>query len=255
MKVCDAHVHFGLWRKKIGTSRREEHFYSPAEVIATLDASSVDCFASSCTSVQAEDADVGAVTNTYFDMCQRAGERCRPLLWVTDRMFEADPDLKNWLSADIPWAGLKLHNEESDWLGFDRLDRLLSIAAERQLVVQAHTGPNRSQAGSFGYYCEKFPEVRFLLAHARPVDEAMDLAHTLPNVWLDSAFVEDDALRKVADAGLAGRLLFGSDMPVYSHWYQGGYSSLVNDRVSAICRIFGDNADAVLHGNFKDLLG
>jgi len=66
---------------------------------------------------------------------------------------------------------------------------------------------------------------------------------------------EDDALRKVADAGLAGRLLFGTDTPVYSHWYQGGYPALVKDRVSAIRGIFGDNADAVLHENFQTLFG
>jgi len=178
------------------------------------------------------------------------GRRCRPLLWVTDRMFDADPGLDDWLSFGIPWAGFKLHNEESDWLGYDRLERILEIASDRRFVVQVHTGPNRSQAGRFGYYCEKFSDVRFLLAHARPVDEAIDLAKNLPNVWMDSSFVDDDALRRIADAGLSDRLLFGSDMPVYAQWYRGGYSASVKDRVVAICKIFKDEAEKVLAGNF-----
>jgi predicted TIM-barrel fold metal-dependent hydrolase len=40
-----------------------------------------------------------------------------------------------------------------------------------------------------------------------------------PNVYCDTAFVDEDALRQIVNKGFASRVLLGSDFPVTHYYY------------------------------------
>lgn len=247
--LTDAHVHFGLWRWNYPT--KGECYYSPRQVLELLDGCGIDMFAASCTSVQSATADVGCILDEYREMVEIGRGRCKPLLWMTDRAFDADLDLKRWSVDDISWVGLKLHNEESNWVGHDRMERILAIASERNWVVQVHTGGNYSAAGQFGYYCEKFSNVHFCLSHMSPIAEAIDIVSTLDNVWLDCAAVGKDHLRIAANSGLEERILFGSDLPICQNWKGRAAREIVKDNERDVREVFCGDAEKVLSVNFR----
>lgn len=57
-----------------------------------------------------------------------------------------------------------------------------------------------------------------VLAHARPLDEAMAVMRRHPHVLCDSAFVPSENIASLVQAGFGGRMLFGTDFPI-THYH------------------------------------
>lgn len=254
MPVHDAHVHFGWWNLAPGETTNR--YYSAEQTLRFLRRQGVESFCFSVSSAQDPSWPQARLLDEYRAMVARAPRTAYPFYWLTDWAFVNAPTLEALLPDDIPWRGLKLHNEESDWLGRpERLWRVMAFARERGLAVQFHTGGNRSDAGRYRKACQAFPEVRIDLAHGRPLLEAIALARECPNVFIDTSFMDEAALSACArEPGLSGRMLFGSDVPAFYDYLEASPDEAYQARIRMTEACFGDLAPGVLARNVRSFL-
>jgi predicted TIM-barrel fold metal-dependent hydrolase len=139
----------------------------------------------------------------------------------------------------LPYAGLKLHPRAQFWdmadAGhLDILHALFAFADCRAMPALIHTGPDKhDEAGLFRAFFGKYPHVRFILAHARPLEQTLSLMAEHANVYCDTAFVPKTHIRRIAMSGFAERILPGSDFPI-THYQAGRHLSL-GDHIRKIC--------------------
>ncbi len=206
-KICDVHVHVGWFC---------DRFFSPRTVATDMLALGFHRWACSSTSTPAKPfRDVRIEMETLLEL---AGNRVWPLLWVTPEMLRRSPNLKRyWV---MPWAGIKIHGHNG-WRPRGRgLQRIFSLAQERDCPILLHTGEKRyCEAGSYDWICARHPDVRVILAHGRPTDQAAAMLARHQNVWVDTAFMPLHAIRRLARDYGANRLLFGSDYPIPALFY------------------------------------
>lgn len=253
MTVSDAHVHFGWWNPAPGESTNR--YFTAERTFGFLRGQGVESFCFSVSSAQDPDWPRERLLDEYREMLALA-PKAYPLYWLTEVDFVRDLTLRTQMPDDIPWRGLKLHNEESDWLAnSEALWRVMAFARERGLAVQFHTGGNRSAAGRYRDVCRAFPEVKIDLAHGRPIDEAIAIALECPNVFIDTSFMDDASLLACAkEPALHGRILFGSDLPAFYDYLETSPGEAYQARLRAIKTFFGDQAHEVLARNIHSFL-
>ena len=254
MQMHDAHVHFGWWNPAPGESATR--YYSAEQTVHFLRKQGVESFCFSVSSAQDPSWPHEKLLDEYRAMLSLAPAEAYPFYWLTDERFADSPMLDALLPADIPWRGLKLHNEESDWLGQpERLWQVMAFARERGLAVQFHTGGNRSDAGRYRDVCKAFPEVRIDLAHGRPVQEALAIARECPNIFIDLSFMDVEAMNICArEPFLSERLLFGSDVPAFYDYLDTSPDEAYQRRIHEVRGVFGAQASEILERNIFSYL-
>ena len=79
-----------------------------------------------------------------------------------------------------------------------------------------HAGPGvRCRPSELAKLACEFPSIRFNFAHCRPMDEMAKVIADYPNVWTDTAYMAFDEFPKLRDYDWHGRLMFGTDLPVW----------------------------------------
>jgi len=145
------------------------------------------------------------------------------------------------------YEGIKLHEMETPWVR-DRardLERVLKIADERGLPVQFHSAAcGECRPSVLARFAWKFPNVRLDFAHCPDVAEMAKVIVDCPNVWTDVAYaLRGGGAARTESApyhfeGLQeydwrGRLLFGTDLPVWQAQEKCGLTSRYRQYVSA----------------------
>ena len=69
---------------------------------------------------------------------------------------------------------------------------------------------------TFSSFFPLYPKTRFLLAHYRPLPEAISLISGYSNVYGDTAFVSETDIQKIVEEGLSQKIILGSDFPITS---------------------------------------
>lgn len=138
-------------------------------------------------------------------------------------------DLFERYVAEEGFAGLKIYPPCGYSPNDPGLYPFYEICGHRGIPVLMHIGAT-SPCLSFEYAsplhadaaCRAFPQVRFILAHAATAytDECLMLAAFRPNVYVDISGFQGSpdpvaAVSKVAGAGIAHKVLFGTDWPVF----------------------------------------
>lgn len=200
--ICDAHVHLGHFHG--------QHF-NAGRVIAWLDRIGISRWVFSSTS--ASGMPWHYVRCEYEAMLEQSEGRAYPLLWLTPQMLKASPNLS--LYKGIRWHGIKIHGFNG-WLAQGKpLRRVLSLAKDFDLPVVLHTGGCLDcEAGQYLGLCQYFHDVRVILAHGRPADQAIDVLRNTANTWVDSSFMPLSSMRQLILAGFGPRIIYGSDLPV-----------------------------------------
>ena len=122
-----------------------------------------------------------------------------------------------WLNTDL-FEGIKVHVGETPWMKerIKDLWEILSVAAERGLPVMFHVGLNEgSRPKELAEIACSFTSVNFNFAHCRPMDEMAKVMADCPNVWTDTAYMPYEFFPKLLDYDWHGRLMFGTDIPVW----------------------------------------
>lgn len=210
--MVDAHVHLGWFAGKATGLR----YYSPRRILGVLDRCGVASFVISSTTAQAIGATIDGVISEAREMRRLAGARAKIFYWLSGAFYEKDPEL-TVLETGL-FNGIKLHEREGHWVEKrpEALRRVLRVSAKRDLPVQFHSGLDEPcSPRALAAYAREFPMVRFDFAHCRPMDEVAEVVAACPNVWTDTAYMDEAHMAKLSSYDWHNRLMFGSDLPVW----------------------------------------
>lgn len=209
--LIDSHIHVGQF----------EYLYeSPDCLMQFLSRVGVSYFAVSSTTIC--EGNYEKVFAELTELQQLCGHRIIPVLWILPQMLE-DGGLNRFMDSGIRWRCIKIHPQlhPRAWLpGSDALKQVVSIASILQIPLLVHTG---EMEGCYPSLYEDafatYPNVTFILAHGRPIDETIEMMVKHLNCWVDTAFMPIEHVRKLCDEHLSDRVLWGTDYPIPKYYY------------------------------------
>lgn len=243
----DAHIHVGQYKTIYET---------PAELVDYLTKVGVGNFAVSSTTICEEDYD--KVIGEMKELIALGKGRVFPVLWLTPLSLHNGGKDK-MLNSGIEWKCVKIH----PWLSLngwredsEDLEIAISIAKDLQVPLLIHTGETEgSYPSCFDGPIAKHPDVTFILAHGRPVDEAIELMQKYENVWVDTAFMPTPNIVRCCKAGFVDRVLWGSDYHIPKYYYPDKdmkyyYFDLISQLKESVD---SDDFEKITYKNFKRL--
>jgi predicted TIM-barrel fold metal-dependent hydrolase len=215
--MIDNHIHTGQF---------EETYYDPIEVIQIVMEFCTEglCFSSTTTCKddvsysEVEDEISNALANIPWPP-----EIVRPFFWYVPAYAGQGVDFERAMK-ELPYKGIKLHPLAHSWDldekgDLDILHNIFCYAGENKLPILIHTGNSGIDAAStFNRFFPLYTETKIILAHCRPLEEAIFLIRTYPNVYGDTAFLPEVDLRKIVKTGLSHKLVLGSDFPITNYY-------------------------------------
>ena len=150
-----------------------------------------------------------------------------PLYWVILEIhFSKDVNISiEKAMQDIPYKGFKLHPRGNHWdlsdkKTFELAEEVFSYANENNLPILIHCGYDDFENPKFfEKLIAKYQNVKVQLAHCKPVEDTIYMLEKYPNTICDTAFVPEDVITQIKEAGFERRILYGSDFPI-THWYK-----------------------------------
>ena len=165
--LFDAHTHIGQYYDLYTTSE---------DIITFLYSVGVDKFAVSSTTTCEEN--YAKVITELKELMSIAADRAYPILWITPKM------IRSWavfsmFDQGIEWKCLKIHPQlhPTEWLeGSPLMSLVASIASIKRLPILIHTGEmDGCYPRQYEWIIKSQPDVTFILAHGRPLDQTIDL--------------------------------------------------------------------------------
>lgn len=210
MLLIDSHIHVGQFNS---------FYISPIDLSQLMNKIGVDYYAVSSTTIC--DEDYKKVLSEIYELIQLDGEKVLPIMWITPESLKGN--IAWFLESNIPWKCLKIHPylHPDGWKPDGELvQEVIDIARELSLPLLIHTG-NESYcyASRFEELYQQHPDIRFILAHGRPNNEAICLAKQYDNVFVDSAFMPIHEMKMFIDNDISHKLLWGTDMCIQKHFY------------------------------------
>lgn len=203
--MTDHHVHVGWYT---------DGYHSPKSVWQDVRTAGIDDIWVSSTSTCAELYKL--VKREMLQLKQLGGERVHPVLWLTPRMFKTY-GLRAMLHSRVEWEAVGIHPESHpEWTHNQIMaKKAAEIAKSLGVKIIVHTGNfDISEANTFRFLFREFPNTKFVLAHGRPIGQALDILKTFPNTRVDTAFMPANDIKQFVDAGFADRVDFGTDAPI-----------------------------------------
>jgi hypothetical protein len=202
--IIDLHVHIGQWH---------ESYHDPITIGEQLLVEApVDVIGVSSTTACREPYSIRTILLEVDALMKKFPGQIFHWLWVHPGHIPESLSV----SGDVPVHGIKIHPYQHDWHSNPKLIvQVFSLANKCGIPILLHTGGRKeSDAGYFDQVLSKFQGIDLIMAHARPVDQAIRLVKTHPHLWLDTAFVSIESLKMAEEAGVLDRFVFGSDYPI-----------------------------------------
>ena len=208
--LIDSHIHVGQYF---------DRYFSPQQISYLMKTVGVDYYAVSSTTMCEEN--YPKVLDELHELIALDNEKVLPVMWITPEGLKGN--IAWFLESDIQWRCIKIHpylHQESWVADSDNCNEVVDIARELKIPLLIHTG-NESccQAKKYEHLILKNHDVVFILAHGRPIDEAICLAQKYSNVYVDSAFLPILDMQQIISSGLSHKLLWGTDMCIPAHFY------------------------------------
>lgn len=213
--TSDSHTHIGQFH---------EVYYEPLEILwSILEQGVTNCAYSSTTTGEANvkyskiEKEISSATNAF------PSSRFKPYLWYIPSYIKKGITAKNAFE-NLPYKGIKLHPKLNKWDFSNKnhskaLRSLFGYATENKIPVLIHSGPDPFEKPElFEPFFMEYPQVKFTLAHCRPVYESIAMFSLYKNVYGDTAFLPEEDLRKIVKAGFKKRIILGSDFPI-THYF------------------------------------
>ncbi|MDR0878130.1 MAG: amidohydrolase family protein, partial [Treponema sp.] len=219
--MTDSHIHIGQFY---------DTYYDPAEIIRIVMESGAEGLVFSSTTSCKDDVTYTEVEKEIAGLFSRipwSAEMVKPYLWYIPS-YSAQGVTPETAIANLPYKGIKLHPLANHWDLEDTetvsiLHGLFDYARRHTLPVLMHTGHSGVDAAdTFSAFFSEYPEVHITLAHCRPLDQTIDMMQKHKNIYCDTAFVEEEAIRRIIGAGFAPRIVLGSDFPI-THYFRTKY--------------------------------
>jgi predicted TIM-barrel fold metal-dependent hydrolase len=198
------------------------------------------------------------VLNEFEQLYILAENRMLPVLWIIPQMFD-DGGLEMFLNSGLKWKCLKIHpqlNPEAWKPRGINICKLLRIAEKMNLPILIHTGEfDYCHAGLYQQLARKNPNVTFILAHGRPIEETVNVMKECGNVYADTAFMPTENILMLCKSGLTNRVLWGTDYPIPKYYYHrknmyNYYNSLLTTLKKNVAAA---EYDKIVAGNYNNL--
>lgn len=203
--MIDNHVHIGWY---------SDGYHNPLDIWQAVQNAGIDDIVVSSTSTCAELYKL--VVREMYELIKVGGSHIHPLLWVTPRMVKTW-GIRYMLHSKIRWQGLKMHwGANREWYyNRELVYRVLEIARKKSLPVLLHTGGSKEcEPKVFEGIINQYTDLKFILAHGRPIDQTIKVMDSCENTFVDTAFMPVDDVFKLIKKGFINRVLFGSDAPI-----------------------------------------
>lgn len=241
--LCDGHVHVGYFR---------DRYYAPEDVVQGLRRIGVGRWAISSCSASGQPWKF--VRREYEQVWALAPSESVLLLWLTPEMLHRSPDISHF--DVLPFRGLKIHGGNGWGPNGKPFYRVFSIAQERHWPVLMHTGCDpECEAGRFLSLCHKYPGVNIVLAHGRPLNQALTVLASAENSWVDTSFMPHRDIKKIVGAGFGDRILFGTDYPAPSFFYKSPVSVYYRRRLASIRSLGNRESPKITSYSFEKVFG
>jgi len=245
MLIYDSHIHVGQFYEK---------YYSPEYIMEKM--LSLKIHKALVSSTTTCDENYEKIILEIKQLVSIGHERILPVLWVTPKMLK-NYKLSFMLDTEIEWKCIKIHGLIHNWAPNGKLFRqVIVLALKLQVPILIHSGGDKKcDAGSYLRVIKKHPLQKFILAHGRPIDEAVSILKQTTNAYVDTAFMPLENIEIILNNGFEDKILFGTDFPITIHneknlsdvnWYQ--------TRISQIVDIIGvDKFELINAKNFNRL--
>lgn len=245
MMLHDAHVHVGQFR---------DLYSSSEDVFAFLDAFGVSRMAVS--SIGTCEGDPEIPIREVGRIVELGKERITPVLWINPEWVESDA-LPRLLNCGIAWKCIKVHGYFCRWEDCpELLQRTIDLSKKMNVPFLFHTGGRpESDAGGYLDVIRRNQDVRFILAHSRPVDQTINVMKACPNAWADTAFTPVEDVAEMIKCEFADRILWGTDYPLHNVFYEGeDIAKHLTNRITEFKRVMSpDEWEVVSHLNFESI--
>ena len=208
--LIDSHIHVGQYF---------DRYFSSQQISSLMNAVGVDYYAVSSTTMCEEN--YPKVLDELHELIALDSEKVLPVMWITPEGLKGN--IAWFLESDIRWRCIKIHpylHPESWAAESDNCKDVVEIARELKVPLLIHTG-NESccRAIFFENLILKNSDVLFILAHGRPIEDAIGLAEKYSNAYIDTAFMPIVDMKAIISHGLSHKLLWGTDMCIPAHFY------------------------------------
>lgn len=203
--MTDNHVHIGWY---------SDGYHYPLDIWHAEQDAGIDDIVVSSTSTCAELYKL--VVSEMSELIKVGGSHIHPLLWVTPRMMKTW-GIRYMLESKIHWEGMKMHwGAHREWFYNRKLVyKALEIAYKMKVPVLLHTGGSKEcEPKVFEEIIYQYANLKFVLAHGRPIDQTVKVLDSCSNAYVDTAFMPVEDVSKLIDKGFLDRILFGSDAPI-----------------------------------------
>ena len=212
MSVFDSHIHFGQFYDICTT---------PKELLDYLNSVGVAAFAASSTSICEGDYD--KVIAEMQELVEAGGSKIYPVFWVLPQMLE-DGGLEKLMDSGINWKCVKIHPQlhPTKWLADERcIVSVCRFASTLLVPLLIHTGEmSGCYPKQFEHVIKRFPNLVFILAHGRPIEQTVSLMKACQNVWTDTAFMPINNVVRLCGEKLSDRVLWGTDYPIPKFFFK-----------------------------------
>lgn len=172
-------------------------------------------------------------------------------LYVNTDMLQLSEDLSLYLH--FPFKALKIHPDAITFSDYD-IHRICEIASTLKLPVMIHTGADDCcRSGRFEQFIQQYRNLKFVLCHARPAEEAFQMLKHFENVWIDTAFLSFVDLKSNLSPEIWDRILFGTDFPA-NRWFPhlGDETKWYQRQITSIIKTFpSEVAEKMLYKNYN----
>jgi uncharacterized protein len=180
---------------------------------------------------------VEAYNDWVFETCKSWEGRLIPFIGIDPMRGRQAEELVNKYLKHCNAKGVKVYPPTGYFPYEEKLDHFWNIINENGLTVVTHAGASwgpldeqYSHPKHFIPVLEKYPEMRLIIAHlgGKFRSETYELASLFPNVYADCSALqgwlpsEPDVCKarlQEAVARMPGRIIFGSDWPLFDMAY------------------------------------
>lgn len=245
MIINDSHIHVGQFYEKYYSPEFISDFISTLKIKTALVSSTTTC-----------EENYEKVIVEIKKLISFKGDQIFPVLWITPKMISSGK-LSLLLTSGIEWKCLKIHGFIHNWPPNGKLfKQVIALALNLKIPILIHSGGDKKcDAGSYFKVIKKHPQQIFILAHGRPIEQAIEVLNQCSNAWVDSAFMPIEGIKRLESEDLIDRVLFGTDFPIPIHnepdlsdtdWYL--------NRISEIIDTIGiDKFEKISEENFNKL--
>lgn len=222
--VADYHIHFGQFY---------DVYYQPAFVVGTLAANGVkEAWGSSTTACLRWNTPEGKqyILQHLEDEVKEALYAARkyalnfvPLYRVIPGLHSEGVRVDEFMSGAPYYKGIKIHPMDDGFEDESSVNTLMEEVCEyasvNQFPILIHTGEDACVAPErFERFFGAYGSVKFVLAHCKEAERAVDLFKKYDNVFGDTAFCPHESLSEICRSGFADRMQIGTDFPITHYW-------------------------------------